>query len=170
MEPNPIQLACQLSHKNTRGGPFGAVVVDNKTNKIIGQSPNLVIETFDPTAHAEVSAIRDACKNIKKMFLENCTIYSSCHPCPMCLAACYWAKVDKIVYAVHNDDTAKVGFDDSYIYREMGLKDEERGIEIVQDKSAFEAGMEAFYEFQRSVKMSKEHEGINNLFEDKEKH
>jgi guanine deaminase len=113
-----IDLARQnLKHKN--GGPFGAVVV--KDGKIIGRGVNSVTTQNDPTAHAEVNAIREACAVINSFQLDDCEIYSSCEPCPMCLGAIYWARPKKFYYAATREDAAKAGFDDSEIYREIQL-------------------------------------------------
>ena len=99
------------------GGPFGAVVV--RRGKIVGRGWNRVTSSNDPTAHAEVSAIRDACRRLKTFRLDDCEIYTSCEPCPMCLAAIYWARVGKIFYAGARRDAAAAGFDDDLIGREM---------------------------------------------------
>ena len=99
------------------GGPFGAIVVQN--NVIVGVGNNQVTSTNDPTAHAEVVAIRDACKNLESFQLADCTIYTSCEPCPMCLGAIYWARPKRIVYACTKKDAAKYDFDDAFIYKEL---------------------------------------------------
>ena len=99
------------------GGPFGAVVV--RQGKIVGRGWNQVTSTNDPTAHAEVSAIRDACKKLKTFQLDDCELYTSCEPCPMCLAAIYWARFKKVYYANTRQDAAKINFDDDLIYREV---------------------------------------------------
>lgn len=113
-----INLAKQnLKHKN--GGPFGAVVV--KDGIIIGRGVNTVTTQNDPTAHAEVNAIREACSTINSFQLDECEIYSSCEPCPMCLGAIYWARPKKFYYAATREDAARAGFDDSEIYREIQL-------------------------------------------------
>lgn len=112
--------AIRLSRKMTRageGGPFGAVIVKN--GKIIARGWNRVTSTNDPTAHAEMMAIRIACKKLKNFQLDNCVIYTSCEPCPMCLAAIYWARPKKIFYANTKKDAAKIGFDDDFIYKEL---------------------------------------------------
>lgn len=105
------------------GGPFGCVIV--KDDKIIGRGNNKVISAIDPTAHAEIVAIRDACKNLESFQLEDCEIYTSCEPCPMCLGAIYWARPKIIYYGNTKEDAAKIGFDDSMIYDEIeaDLKD-----------------------------------------------
>lgn len=126
-----INRAIELSQKNletNEGGPFGAVIVRN--NKIIGEGRNLVTSTNDPTAHAEIVAIRNACKNIGSFSLENCEIYTSCEPCPMCLAAIYWARISNIYYANTKYDAAEIGFDDSYIYDQIAIAPEQRDLEM----------------------------------------
>ena len=109
------------------GGPFGAVIV-NQAGEIIGEGNNQVTSTNDPTAHAEMVAIRKACAAIQNFQLTGCTIYTSCEPCPMCLAAIYWARPDRIVYACSRKDAANIGFDDDYIYKEIPLPVEKRAI------------------------------------------
>ncbi|WP_199757027.1 nucleoside deaminase [Pedobacter sp. KBW06] len=123
-ENNPhekfMKLAIALSEKNVTGGlggPFGAVVV--KDGKIIAKSGNKVTTTNDPTAHAEVSAIRLACKKLKTFDLSGCVVYTSCEPCPMCLSAIYWARIETIYYANTKVDAANIGFDDKFIYDEI---------------------------------------------------
>ena len=111
-----IALAKKSMNDNC-GGPFGAVVV--KDNKIIAESFNQVTSLNDPTAHAEVVAIREACKVLGAYQLTGCTIYTSCEPCPMCLGAIYWARPDKVVYAATRHDAANADFDDQFIYDEM---------------------------------------------------
>lgn len=113
-----------------QGGPFGAVVV--KDGEIIGRGSNQVTASNDPTAHAEIVAIRDAAHHLKSFDLKGCEIYSSCEPCPMCLGAIYWARLDKLYYAATKDDAATAGFDDSFIYKEFSLPKEERSIPSVQ--------------------------------------
>ena len=113
-----------------KGGPFGAVVVKN--GEIVGKGSNCVTETNDPTAHAEVVAIRDACKKLGSFQLEGCEIYTSCEPCPMCLGAIYWARPDKVFYACDKDDAADSGFDDAFIYKELKLPLSERKVPFVQ--------------------------------------
>ncbi len=115
---------------NNEGGPFGCVVV--KDGKIVGKSNNKVTSTNDPTAHAEVLAIRDACKNLNTFQLEGCVIYTSCEPCPMCLGAIYWARPDKVYYGSSQSDAAAIGFDDEFIYKEIPLPYEERSIPFEQ--------------------------------------
>jgi guanine deaminase len=117
-----MREAIRLSRKKMRanqGGPFGAIVV--RKGKIVGRGWNQVTSTNDPTAHAEVTAIRDACKKLKRFHLEDCELYTSCEPCPMCLGAVYWARLKMIYYANTRKDAAKIHFDDNFIYREIGL-------------------------------------------------
>lgn len=123
-----IELA-QLSVQNG-GGPFGAVIV--KENRIVGEASNSVTLNNDPTAHAEVSAIRNACSNLKTFDLNGCQVYTSCEPCPMCLSAIYWARIDKIFYGCTKDDAKNIGFDDSFIYEQIELKPENRTIPASQ--------------------------------------
>lgn len=121
--------AIKLSQKgmsNNEGGPFGCVIV--KDNVIIGRGNNKVSSTNDPTAHAEVSAIRDACKNLNSFQLTDCEIYTSCEPCPMCLGAIYWARPKVVYFANNRQDAADIGFDDSMIYEEMVVKISQRKI------------------------------------------
>ena len=122
-----IQLANRgISHKE--GGPFGCVIV--KGDEIVGRGNNQVTSTNDPTAHAEVVAIRNACKNLNSFQLEDCEIYTSCEPCPMCLGAIYWARPKVIYYAGTREDAADAGFDDSLIYEEMDRSLADRRIPI----------------------------------------
>ncbi|MCP3931348.1 MAG: nucleoside deaminase [Bacteroidetes bacterium] len=111
-------------------GPFGAIVVKN--GEIIGRGVNQVTSDNDPTAHAEVIAIRDACKTLGHFQLEDCIIYSSCEPCPMCLGAIYWARPEKLFYACSREDAAAINFDDALIYREISLEPEDRKIPGIQ--------------------------------------
>ena len=109
---------------------FSCIVV--KDGKVIGIGNNKVTSTNDPTAHAEVTAIRDACKNIGSFQLGGCIIYTSCEPCPMCLGAIYWARPDKVYYGSNQQDAANIGFDDAFIYKEIPLPYEERSIPFEQ--------------------------------------
>ena len=111
-----IRLSLQKMHGD-HGGPFGAVVV--RRGKIVGRGWNQVTSTNDPTAHAEVMAVREACRRLKTFQLDDCELYASCEPCPMCLAAGYWARLRKIYYAGTRRDAAAAGFDDDLIYREL---------------------------------------------------
>jgi guanine deaminase len=116
--------------ENNEGGPFGCVIVKN--GKIVGRGHNKVTSTNDPTAHAEVMAIRDACKNLNSFQLTDCTIYTSCEPCPMCLGAIYWARPDKVFYGSTKADAASIGFDDAFIYKEINLDYSQRSIPFEQ--------------------------------------
>ena len=125
--------AIQLSIENVqsgRGGPFGAVVV--KDGSIIAEGTNQVTSANDPTAHAEVLAIREACKTLSAIDLKGCEIYTSCEPCPMCLGAIYWANLSKIYYANTDADAAAIGFDDSRIYGEFAQPRSNRQIPMIQ--------------------------------------
>ena len=125
--------AIRLSIANVEkgmGGPFGAVIV--KEGKIIARGANAVTLTNDPTAHAEVVAIREACKTLNTFQLTGCEIYASCEPCPMCLAAIYWARPDKLFYANSKEDAAAINFDDKFIYEEITKPAEERELFIKQ--------------------------------------
>ena len=99
------------------GGPFGAVIV--KDGKVIGEGNNSVTSSNDPTAHAEIIAIREACESLGNFQLDGCTIYTSCEPCPMCLGAIYWARPERVLYACTREDAAAIGFDDKFIYDEL---------------------------------------------------
>ena len=122
-----IALSLKSIHKN-EGGPFGCVIV--KDNIIIGRGNNQVTLTNDPTAHAEIVAIRDACKNINNFQLDGCEVFTSCEPCPMCLGAIYWARPSIIYFGNNRQDAADAGFDDSMIYDEIKAGIEERKIPI----------------------------------------
>ena len=124
-----IELAQKGMTKNA-GGPFGAVIV--KDGKIIGEGYNQVTSTKDPTAHAEIMAIRNACKALNNFQLEDCDIYTSCEPCPMCLGAIYWARPKHIYYACTRDDAAKINFDDAFIYKEILTDNNQRTIPMTQ--------------------------------------
>ena len=121
-----MRRAIQLSDESVEkgGGPFGAVIARN--GEIVAEGANSVTIKCDPTAHAEVTAIRNATKKLKTFDLSGCEIYTSCEPCPMCLGAIYWAHLDKIYYANNRKDAAKIGFDDDFIYQEIELKPEDR--------------------------------------------
>ncbi|HEY0176488.1 MAG TPA: nucleoside deaminase [Pedobacter sp.] len=128
-----MRMAIELSEKNvleSLGGPFGAVVV--KDGKIIAKSGNKVTNSNDPTAHAEVSAIRLACKKLKTFELSGCVIYTSCEPCPMCLSAIYWARIDIVYYANTKADAGAIGFDDKFIYEELEKPMQQRKLPVNQ--------------------------------------
>jgi tRNA(Arg) A34 adenosine deaminase TadA len=127
-----LQLALQLATQSVTegGGPFGAVVI--KDGQIIGRGHNQVTLINDPTAHAEVIAIRDACKNSQNFDLTACTLYASCEPCPMCVASIYWARISRVVYAATSADAAQAGFDDAFIASELCKPYPQRSIKIQQ--------------------------------------
>ena len=144
-----MKEAIQLSIKNVEsgnGGPFGAVVV--KDGKIIARGVNHVTSTNDPTAHAEVVAIREACKTLNTFQLNGCEIYTSCEPCPMCLGAIYWARPDKLFYANSKEDAAAIQFDDQFIYEEIAKPISERKL-FTQQLLRVEANV-AFKKWQES--------------------
>jgi len=123
-----IELSVESVNKG--GGPFGSVVV--KDNQILAEGSNKVTPTNDPTAHGEIVAIREACKKINNFSLKGCELYSTCEPCPMCLSAIYWAKINKIYYANTREDARKIDFDDSLIYSEFNKNIKERRIPMIQ--------------------------------------
>ena len=123
-----ISLSLQKMRSN-EGGPFGAVIV--KDGKVISEGWNQVTSSNDPTAHAEIMAIRKACEKLNSFSLEGCEIYSSCEPCPMCLSAVYWARLDRLYFANSRDDAKAIGFDDAHIYDEVGKPAHERTITTV---------------------------------------
>jgi len=127
------------------GGPFGAIVV--KDGDVIGRGWNCVTSANDPTAHAEVMAIRDACSTLNTFDLSGCELYASCEPCPMCLSAIYWARLDKLTFAAGREDAADAGFDDEFIYKEVSKDWKNRELPTEQGltdeaKKAFEAWKE----------------------------
>lgn len=123
-----IELAEEGMDKG-QGGPFGAVIV--KDGEIIAEANNKVTSHKDPTAHAEVVAIRKACEKLQDFQLKDCILYTSCEPCPMCLGAIYWARPKQVFYALNRQDAAKIGFDDQFVYDEIALDMEERKIPFV---------------------------------------
>ena len=128
-----MQKAIELAMsnvENNNGGPFGAVVV--KDGEIIGTGTNLVTTNNDPTAHAEVVAIREACNELDTYDLEGCEIYASCEPCPMCLGSIYWANISKLYYAATKDDATRNEFSDAHIYKELSLPKDQRELSSVQ--------------------------------------
>jgi tRNA(Arg) A34 adenosine deaminase TadA len=124
-----LDLALASVQKSV-GGPFGAVVVQN--GRVVGQGTNQVTTANDPTAHAEIVAIRQAAQALRAFRLEGCEIYASCEPCPMCLAAIYWARIDRVYYAATRADAAATGFDDALIYQDMSLPITERRLPMIQ--------------------------------------
>ena len=148
--PEHMQAAIALAIDGVnagQGGPFGAVVV--KEGQIVGRGCNCVTSTNDPTAHAEIVAIRDACRTLGTFHLDGCEIYASCQPCPMCLAAIYWAHLDRLYFGATAAEAAAAGFDDEFIYRQFSLPAEGRSIPAVQllpaeSLAAFEAWKDKF--------------------------
>ena len=136
-----MKRAIELSIEsiNTGGGPFGSVVV--KDGKIISEGMNRVTVNNDPTAHGEIVAIRNACKILKTFNLSDCSLYSSCEPCPMCMSAIYWSRIGKVFYGNTREDAKKIEFDDSFIYSEISKKNEDRSVlmEQISRNEAIEA-------------------------------
>lgn len=128
-----MQYAVSLSRRGMErgdGGPFGSIVV--RGDEIVGEGWNQVLCENDPTAHAEVMAIRNACKKLGTFQLTDCEIYTSCEPCPMCLGAIYWARPSKVYYANTKEDAAAINFDDSFIYREITVPHDEKKIPLIE--------------------------------------
>ncbi len=138
-----IELSREKMNSN-EGGPFGAVIV--KDGKVIAEGWNKVTSSNDPTAHAEVTAIREACKNLDNFSLEGCEIYTSCEPCPMCLSAIYWARIDKIYYGNTRQDAAHIGFDDEFLYTEINQPIEKRKVPMSQ--TDYEEAIKVFKEWE----------------------
>ena len=134
-----LRRAIALAVKNVEsgnGGPFGAVIVLN--GELLAEAGNSVFTTNDPTAHAEINAIRAACQKLGAFRLDGCTLYTSSEPCPMCLAACYWAHLDRIIYAANTEDAARAGFDDAFLYQELAQPVNERKLpaeEMLRDEA-----------------------------------
>ncbi len=148
MNPAFMREAIGLSIQRMRrgkGGPFGAVVVWG--DRIIGRGCNQVTSANDPTAHAEISAIRAACKRLKTFRLDECDLYTSCEPCPMCLAAIYWARIGSVYYGNTRKDAARIAFDDALIYREIALPMHRR--RVVMKQVLHEEALAAFREWER---------------------
>ena len=127
-----MKIAIELAKdniKNNNGGPFGAIIVRN--GEIIATGVNNVTKNNDPTAHAEITAIRNACKKLETFELNDCEIYSSCEPCPMCLGAIYWARFKKLYFAASKNDAASIGFDDAFIYNEFNKPYKERNLSLI---------------------------------------
>ena len=141
-----IRLA-RASVRSGKGGPFGAVVV--KRGKVIARGANVVTSDNDPTAHAEVEAIRAACRRLKTFSLHGCELYASCEPCPMCLAAIYWARLDRVFYAATRKDAARAGFDDELLYRELPLSPSRRKLAMKQLMRA--SALAAFSDWKRKA-------------------
>jgi tRNA(Arg) A34 adenosine deaminase TadA len=131
--------------RNNEGGPFGCIVV--KDDVVVGRGNNKVTSSNDPTAHAEVVAIRDACNNLGTFQLEGCEVFTSCEPCPMCLGAIYWARPKAVYFANTREDAANIGFDDSMIYEELGIDLDKRKIPIIN--LGRENALKVFEEWQK---------------------
>jgi guanine deaminase len=145
-----MQRAIELAIENVRtgrGGPFGAVVV--QAAEIVGRGANSVTAANDPTAHAEVLAIREACARLQTFQLNGCDLYTSCEPCPMCLGAIYWARLDRVYFASTRAEAAQAGFDDSFIYDQVCSPLDERRMPMLPLMR--EESLEAFREWERSV-------------------
>ncbi|ACU61466.1 nucleoside deaminase [Chitinophaga pinensis] len=137
-----MQMAVDLSREGMEkgdGGPFGAIVV--RGEEIVGRGWNQVLSFNDPTAHAEVVAIRDACANLNTFQLHDCEIFTSCEPCPMCLGAIYWARPQRVYFANTKDDAAAIDFDDSFIYREIQVPHSDKKIPFIAFPSASAAAV-----------------------------
>jgi tRNA(Arg) A34 adenosine deaminase TadA len=139
-----IRLSIQMMRRG-KGGPFGAVVV--RDGKIVGRGCNQVTSANDPTAHAEIVAIREACQRLKTFQLHDCDLYTSCEPCPMCLSAIYWARLSHVFYGNTRQDAAKINFDDDFIYREVALPIRKRKLRMRQ--LLHREALAAFAEWQR---------------------
>ena len=131
-----LEEACKLAINSVRnnGGPFGCVIVDSKTNEILASGNNIVTKSFDPTAHAEIVAIRNTCQKLKTHDLANCTLYTSCEPCSMCLSAIYWSRIKKVYYCFTKEDASSYYFDDSFIYDELKKNMEHRKVQFINIK------------------------------------
>jgi len=143
-----MRRAIELSVENVRsgkGGPFAALVV--KDGEILATGTNVVTTACDPTAHAEVVAIREACRKLGEFQLAGCEIYTTCEPCPMCLGAIYWARPARVYFGNTASDAAAIGFDDSFIYQQLGVALDERAIPMVQMMR--EEALAAFQEWER---------------------
>ena len=141
-----IRLSIQTMRRG-KGGPFGAVVVRN--GNVVGRGCNQVTSANDPTAHAEIVAIRAACQRLKTFQLDDCDLYTSCEPCPMCLSAIYWARLGTVFYGNTRRDAAKIDFDDDFIYREVALPIRKRTLKMKQ--LLREEALTAFAEWQRKT-------------------
>lgn len=141
-----IRLSIQMMRRS-KGGPFGAIIV--KDDKIVGRGWNQVTFATDPTAHAEIVAIRDACRRLKEFSLHDCDLYASCEPCPMCLSAIYWARIRRVFYGNTRKDAAKIAFDDEKIYREVGLPIRKR--ELVMKPLLRNEALVAFKEWEEKA-------------------
>ncbi len=145
-----MALAIELARENVRagrGGPFAAVVV--KDGAVVATGTNLVTSTNDPTAHAEITAIREACRKLGSFQLTGCEIYASCEPCPMCMGAIFWARPARLYYAATREDAARAGFDDAFLYEQMALAPGERAIPT--ERCGGEEALAAFEEWRKKA-------------------
>ena len=150
MDRSFMRAAIELSVENVRsgkGGPFAALVV--KDGAVIGSGTNLVTTSFDPTAHAEIVAIRAACRALSAFQLTGCEIYTTCEPCPMCMGAIYWARPARVFFGNTHADAAKIGFDDSFIYQQLRMPTLERNIPMIQFMR--DEAQTAFQEWERKA-------------------
>ena len=150
MERGFMRRAVELSVENVRsgkGGPFAALVV--KDGALIASGANLVTSSFDPTAHAEIVAIRAACRALSAFQLTGCEIYTTCEPCPMCMGAIYWARPAKVYFGNTHADAARIGFDDSFIYQQLRMPQAERAIPMIQLMR--DEALSAFEEWERKI-------------------
>ena len=149
MSPEFMRRAIALAIENVRtgrGGPFAALVV--KDGRVIAEGTNRVTSTNDPTAHAEVVAIREACRKLNDFQITGCDLYTTCEPCPMCMGAIYWARLGKVFYANTREDAARIGFDDSFIYDQLSLPVQSRKIPTIQ--IMHDQALVAFREWEKS--------------------
>lgn len=149
MEKEYMKKACDLASLSIKRGcgPFGAVIVKNDSQEIVGKGHNMVTLLKDPTLHAEIVAIRDACCTLNDFKLEDCTLYTSCEPCPMCLSSAYWARIPTIYYGNTKVDAKNIGFDDAFIYEEIQKDVTERYIEMIRLEESSEYAKKAFDEW-----------------------
>ena len=145
-----MKKACDLASESIRVGcgPFGCVIVNSEENKIIGEGHNRVLLEKDPTLHAEMVAIKNACKNLDTHMLNNCILYTSCEPCPMCMSAIYWARIKTVYYGNNKKDAKEIGFDDSYFYEELSKNIHERDIIMIECENEY--AKTAFMEWKKN--------------------
>jgi len=148
-----MKKACDIASLSIKRGcgPFGAVIVKNDTQEIVGKGHNMVTLLKDPTLHAEIVAIRDACSTLEDFKLEDCTLYTSCEPCPMCLSAAYWARIPKIYYGNTKIDAKNIGFDDAFIYEELNKDPDDRYLEMIHLEDSSEYAKKAFDEWTQKL-------------------
>ena len=140
-------IEISIKSVDNNGGPFGCIIVKN--NKIIAEGSNQVTLLNDPTAHGEIVAIRNACKNLNTFNLQGTVLYSSCEPCPMCLSAIYWSHIDKVYFGNSRNEAAKIGFDDNFIYKEFSKDISSRKIPLIQIMN--EQAIEAFIKWEKKL-------------------